>query len=372
VTTHAVAPDHTFDKPLYLTQPPGESETLYVVEQPGRVLRVRDGNVLDEPFLDIRDRVGRSHNERGLLGLAFHPNYQENGRLFIYYTPAAAHKNVVAEYRHAGDATDGEMEEHRRLVEVEDPEGNHNGGMVAFGPDRYLYAAMGDGGGAGDQHGDIGNGQNKSTLLGSILRLDVDAPDREFAPEDNPFAGGTPGADQIWAWGLRNAWRFSFDSETGDLYIGDVGQNEIEEIDFQPADSDGGENYGWRAYEGDDVFEATINVSGVEPGNYTGSFEMYPAEDHDRNEQILEVSDDDGIAVEGDEMETTPTPTPTPTPEPTLTPTSTPTTTPTGTPTVTRTGTSNGLVDAEADGFGVVIVVLALVVLVMYSRRRNK
>jgi len=124
--------------------------------------------------------------------------------------------------------------------------------------------------------------------------------------------------------------------------------------------------------EGDDVFEATINVSGVEPGNYTGSFEMYPAEDHDRNEQILEVSDDDGIAVEGDETETTPTPTPTPTPEPTLTPTSTPTTTPTGTPTVTRTGTSNGLVDAEADGFGVVIVVLALVVLVMYSRRRNK
>jgi len=254
-----IAGGETFDKPLYVTQPPGHSDTLYVVERAGRILRVRDGEILDEPFLDFRDRVETSHRERGLLGLAFHPDYPENRRFFLFYTPAGEHKNVVAEYRRSEDGPTAAPEELRRLVEIEDPEDNHNGGMLTFGPDGYLYAGMGDGGGAGDRHGEIGNGLNRETLLGSILRLDVDAPERDFAPTDNPFAGdGAEGADQIWAWGLRNPWRFSFDSKTGDLYIGDVGQDKYEEIAVERADSDGGENYGWRAYEADDVYDESL------------------------------------------------------------------------------------------------------------------
>lgn len=246
---------HRFRNPTFVTQAPGDDETLYVVERPGRILLVRDGEILDEPFLDIRERVGTGHQERGLLGLEFHPDYEENGRFFIFYTPSDEHKNVVAEYaRSEGNADRANHDEIHRLIEPVDPEDNHNGGMIAFGPDGYLYVGMGDGGGAGDRHGEIGNGQNRETLFGSILRLDVDAADRDFVPKDNPFVDAS-GRPQIWAYGLRNAWRFSFDRKTGELYIGDVGQNKIEEIDFQPADSSGGENYGWRAYEGNDVYD---------------------------------------------------------------------------------------------------------------------
>ncbi|MFB6351214.1 MAG: sorbosone dehydrogenase family protein [Bradymonadaceae bacterium] len=253
-----VAGGHTFRKPTFATQAPGDDEALYVVERAGRIRVVVDGQVRQQPFLDIRDRVGTEHTERGLLGIAFHPNYADNGRFFLYYTPSAAHKNVVAEYRRADDKSRrASGEEVRRLVEVTDPEDNHNGGMLAFGPDGHLFVGMGDGGGAGDRHGDIGNGQNRETLLGSILRLEVDRGDDDVIPEDNPFVDG-PGRDEIWAWGLRNPWRFSFDRKTGDLYIGDVGQNEIEEIDFQAAGSEGGNNYGWRAYEGRSVFDESL------------------------------------------------------------------------------------------------------------------
>ncbi|MGM0557199.1 MAG: PQQ-dependent sugar dehydrogenase [Myxococcota bacterium] len=249
-TTAESIADHAFNRPVYLTQPPGEDEDLYILEKDGRVLVVADGKVRDEPFMDIRDRVGTGHNERGLLGLAFHPDYQENGRFFIYYTPEDQHKNVAAEWK----IEDGEPREVRRLVEPTDPEGNHNGGMITFGPDGYLWVGMGDGGGAGDRHGEIGNGLNKETLFGSILRLDVDAPDRDFAADGNPFIG-KDGADQIWAYGLRNPWRFSFDRETGELFIGDVGQNEVEEISYAPADAKPPLNYGWRAYEGNTVYD---------------------------------------------------------------------------------------------------------------------
>lgn len=250
--------DHSFERPVYVDQPPGSEDVLYVVEKRGVVQIVEDGELRDEPFLDIRERVGLSHNERGLLGLAFHPDYESNGRFFIYYTPKANHRNVVAEYRRAEGAQHrASDDEKRRLVEVDDPEGNHNGGMITFGPDGYLYVGMGDGGGAGDQHGKIGNGQNRDTPLGSILRLDVDAADRDFAASDNPFVGGD-GDPRIWLWGLRNPWRFAFDPETGDMYIGDVGQNKIEEIDVQPASAPGGRNFGWRAYEGTSVYDSSL------------------------------------------------------------------------------------------------------------------
>lgn len=250
VTTESIAGEHQFDKPVYLTQPPGESDALYVVERAGKILVVEDGEVRKTPFLDIRERVGTGHTERGLLGLAFHPKYPENGRFFLYYTPEDAHKNVVAEWT----IEDGQPREVRRLIEPRDPEDNHNGGMITFGPDGYLWVGMGDGGGAGDRHGEIGNGLNTETLFGSILRLDVDAPEREFAAEGNPFVG-SDGKDQVWAYGLRNPWRFSFDRETGELYIGDVGQNEVEEISYAPAGAEPGRNYGWRAYEGHAVYD---------------------------------------------------------------------------------------------------------------------
>jgi glucose/arabinose dehydrogenase len=197
-----------------------------------------------------------------LLGLAFHPNYEANGRLFIYYTADGNRDpNVVAEYERSSENPDvANSEEVRHLVSVPDTQSNHNGGMITFGPEGYLYAGLGDGGGGcdnGGQHAPDGNGQTVTNLFGSLLRLDVDAPDRDFAAPDNPFVG-REGKDQIWAYGLRNPWRFSVDRKTGDLYIGDVGQNAIEEIDVLPAESEGGQNYGWRGYEGTE----TADISG--------------------------------------------------------------------------------------------------------------
>lgn len=254
---------HTFEDPVYLDQAPGNDQTLYVVERAGRILRVEDGELLEEPFLDIAERVdSTSHQERGLLGLAFHPEYRENGRFFVYYTPSGETAyNVVAEYRRSEENPElAATEEVRRLVEVIDKQGNHNGGMITFGEDGYLFVGMGDGGGAGDRgpgHSRQGNGQDITNLFGAILRLDVDAPDEDFVPEDNPLVG-REGADEIWSWGLRNPWRFSFDRETGDLYIADVGQNEVEEINYKAASEDGGTNYGWRAYEADRVFDESL------------------------------------------------------------------------------------------------------------------
>jgi glucose/arabinose dehydrogenase len=246
-----VAPGTSFTSPIFLTQPAGV-DALFVVEQPGRIRSIApDGTV--GTFLDIRGRVGAG-GERGLLGLAFHPDYTSNGRFFVYYTPNDAMQNVVAEYAATSDRLVASDVEIQRVDEVTDPEGNHNGGMIAFGPDGFLYVGHGDGGGGGDRHGPTGNGLNLDVVLGKILRLDVDnAP--SFAASGNPFEGGG-GLPQIWAYGVRNPWRFSFDRLTGDLYIGDVGQNMWEEIDFQPADVPGGRNYGWRAYEGLEVFDA--------------------------------------------------------------------------------------------------------------------
>ncbi len=239
-------------RPLYLTHASDGSDHLFVVLQGGQIVILQEGEILPEPFLDLSglvspEALGGGYTERGLLGLAFHPGYAENGRFFVNYTDVNG-DSIIAEYAVSSDDSNrANPDSARELLRVSQPFANHNGGHMAFGPDGYLYIALGDGGSAGDPDG---NGQNPHTLLGTLLRIDVDGDTPYAIPPDNPFAGGEEGAPEVWAWGLRNAWRFSFDRKTGDLYIGDVGQNAWEEIDFQPADSPGGENYGWRVYEG--------------------------------------------------------------------------------------------------------------------------
>ena len=225
------------------------SGRLYINEQAG-VVRVVDasGTLLRRPFIDLSDRIS-SGGERGLLGLAFDPGFERNHRFFVNYTDRDGN-TVISELRAADDGLSADPRSERVLLHVTQPYANHNGGQLAFGPDGYLYIGLGDGGSGGDPHG---NGQNRNVLLGKILRIDVHAPPsggRAYAtPADNPFAGGG-GAPEVWAYGLRNPWRFSFDAQTGDLYIADVGQGAWEEIDRQPSDSSGGENYGWNVMEG--------------------------------------------------------------------------------------------------------------------------
>ena len=229
------------------------SGRLYVVEQAGRIrLLEPDGSLRTDPYLDISERVG-SGGERGLLGLAFHPEFPQDDRLFVNYTETDG-DTVISSFR--GDAEGAAPGSEEALIRVDQPFPNHNGGQVAFGPDGFLYLGLGDGGGGGDP---FGNGQRTDTLLGKILRIDVDARTggRPYAiPRDNPFAGGDGGRPEIWATGLRNPWRFSFDRETGDLFVGDVGQEQWEEVDVLPAGTGAGANLGWNVMEGSDCFEA--------------------------------------------------------------------------------------------------------------------
>ncbi len=228
------------DRPLLVTAAP-EDPRLFVLEQPVRVRIVLDGQLLPEPFLDLTALV-RAGGERGLLGLAFHPHYADNGRLVVHYSDQRGDTAVV-EYRVSGDPDRADPESARLVLAVDQPASNHNGGTVTFGPDGYLYLGLGDGGGGGDPYR---NGQDPSTLLGSILRVDLDSGEDPYGiPPDNPFVEGG-GAPEVWAYGLRNPWRFSFDE--GSIYIGDVGQNTWEEIDVAPAE-EGGLNYGWPIME---------------------------------------------------------------------------------------------------------------------------
>jgi glucose/arabinose dehydrogenase len=238
------------DSPISLTNAGDGSRRLYANEQAGRIRIIEpDGTLRPQPFLDIGSRV-LSGGERGLLGLAFHPDFEQNHRFFVDYTARDDGHTVVAEYSAADDGLSADPATEKILLTVDQPYANHNGGQLAFGPDGYLYIGLGDGGSGGDPHG---NGQNTQALLGKVLRIDVGATptgDRAYAiPDGNPFAE-SGGAAEVWAFGLRNPWRFSFDRENGDLYIGDVGQGSWEEIDRQPSDSPGGENYGWNVMEG--------------------------------------------------------------------------------------------------------------------------
>jgi glucose/arabinose dehydrogenase len=251
-------------QPVDITGAGDGSGRLFVVEQAGLILILREGVVsAPEVFLDIRDRVGSQGLEQGLLGLAFHPRYRENGFFFVNYTDLGG-DTVIARFQvMPGDPERADPGSELRLLNIPQPFRNHNGGAVLFGPDGYLYLGLGDGGSAGDPQG---NGQSLASLLGKILRLDVDQGNPYAIPPGNPFDGAN-GRPEIWAYGLRNPWRMAFDRLSGDLYIGDVGQNAWEEIDFLPAGSPGGANFGWNYYEGSHAFQglAPANLAVVAP-----------------------------------------------------------------------------------------------------------
>ncbi len=232
-----------FKDPLYLTAPAGDPR-LFVVEQAGRVKIVEHGRVLPTPFLDIVDSVD-SGGERGLLSLAFHPRYATSGWFYVNYTDRHGDTRVKR-FSVSADPNVADPASGRQILFVNQPFSNHNGGLVMFGPDGMLYVGMGDGGGGGDP---MGNGQSPATLLGKLLRIDVDHGDSYAIPADNPFVGAARTRGEIWAMGMRNPWRFAFDRAAGLLYVADVGQNLWEEIDVVAAGR-GGLNYGWNVMEG--------------------------------------------------------------------------------------------------------------------------
>jgi glucose/arabinose dehydrogenase len=261
-----------FEQPVYLVSANDDTGRLFVVEQAGVVKILQNNNVSETPFLDIVERVGSSGNEQGLLSIAFHPNYRENGLFFANYTNRDG-DTIISRFQASGDVADPQRE--AQILEIDQPYPNHNGGLLKFGPDGYLYIGMGDGGSGGDPQN---HGQNLDSLLGKMLRIDVDAGEPYAIPSDNPFAQGG-GRPEIWALGLRNPWRYSFDKQTGDLWIGDVGQNKYEEIDFQPS-GQAGLNYGWKPLEG-----AQCYVEGCDPTAYTAP--------------VIDYSRDQGCSVTG-------------------------------------------------------------------------
>ncbi len=258
-----------FVQPLGLVAANDGSGRLFVVEQRGTIAVIEPGAREGTPWLDMIWRT-RAQGERGLLGLAFHPGFAENGRVFVYYTDADGNSVLAELHAEAGAATLDPATE-VVLLTVDQPYFNHNGGQLAFGPEGYLYLGLGDGGRGGDP---LGSGQDLSTVLGAILRLDVDAGGRGTiaVPDDNPFVA-TPGArPEIWAHGLRNPWRFSFDPKTGDLWIADVGQSTVEEVDRVPAGTPGGLNFGWNVMEGDRCYEPP---TGCDPAAFTAPVATY-------------------------------------------------------------------------------------------------
>lgn len=241
-------------RPLYVTHANDDSGRLFIVEQGGRI-KVWDGDTTSM-FLDISDLVSPDANtggytERGLLGLAFHPDYAENGTFFVNYTDFRGTTNI-ARYQVSDDANVADATSAEIIFTQNQPYPNHNGGHMAFDADGYLYVSLGDGGSAGDP---LDAGQDPTMLLGTIMRLDVDGETGYGIPEDNPFVGSDEGADEVWSWGWRNPWRFSFDRVTDDMYIGDVGQAQWEEVNFEPADNTGGLNYGWNFFEATTVYQ---------------------------------------------------------------------------------------------------------------------
>ncbi len=265
-----------FTRPVDITH--AGDDRLFVVERNGRIEIIEgDGTVLSTAFLDISNQVTSSNSnqdERGLLGLAFHPDYANNGYFYVNYINNSGDTNIS---RFSVDATDPDVADPSSemiLMTVDQPFGNHNGGCLKFGPDGYLYIGLGDGG----SFDDPGNrSQNPQTLLGKMLRIDVNNGNPYAIPANNPFVNDASTLDEIWALGLRNPWRYSFDRVTGDLWIGDVGQGQWEEIDFEPAGSAGGLNYGWRCYEGDQAYIT----------NGCGDESEYTPPIHDYNHEVF-------------------------------------------------------------------------------------
>ena len=241
-----------FDHPLALINAGDGTGRLFVVEKAGVIWVIGDSGSPKDPFLDIRDRVDGQKSERGLLSLAFHPRYLENGFFYVNYTDLEG-DTVIARFQVSEDPNLADPASEMQLLLVAQPSINHNGGGLVFGSDGYLYIGLGDGGSNGDPRG---NGQDLNTLLGKILRIDVDGGSPYAIPADNPFAGGG-GLPEIWAYGLRNPWRFSFDASTDDLYIGDVGESTWEEVDFLPGGTPGGANFGWNYREASHMFKGS-------------------------------------------------------------------------------------------------------------------
>jgi len=244
------------DQPTAIAHAGDGSGRLFVAERRGRISIIENGALLGQPFLDIQDRVQDSAGEMGLLGLAFHPSFAENGLFFVNYTNFD-NRTVIARFE-VDDAGQADPASETVLLTILQPFRNHNAGQLQFGPDGYLYIATGDGGSGGDPGG---RGQSLGTLLGKILRIDVDSGTPFAVPDTNPFLDDPNARDEIWASGLRNPWRFSFDRQTGDMYIGDVGQNRVEEINFEPGGNEGGSNYGWRRMEGSLCFNPASNCN---------------------------------------------------------------------------------------------------------------
>jgi hypothetical protein len=231
--------------PLFLTAPPGDTSREFVVEQTGRIRIIRHDTLLAAPFLDVSALI-TCCSERGLLSMAFHPQYASNGFFYVDYTNTSGDTRVMR-YHVSANPDSADPASAGLVLGQTQPFTNHKGGLLLFGPDGYLYVGFGDGGSGGDPQG---NGQNLGTWLGKILRIDVNGALPYAVPASNPFVGVAADKPEIWAYGLRNPWRFSFDRLTGDLYIGDVGQGEHEEVDVQPASGGGGRNYGWNIMEG--------------------------------------------------------------------------------------------------------------------------
>jgi uncharacterized repeat protein (TIGR01451 family) len=254
------------DHPVLVTHAGDGSKRLFILEQPGQIKIAQNGLVLSTPFLDIRSKISYG-GERGLLGLAFHPNYENNGYLYVDYTRIGDGATVIERYQVSANPNIASTSNSMTILVIPQPYSNHNGGMLAFGPDGKLYIGMGDGGSGGDPQN---LAQNINSLLGKMLRIDVDSAVPYGIPADNPYVG-KDGLDEIWALGLRNPWRYSFDRTTGELYIGDVGQGLWEEIDYQPTGV-GGLNFGWRCYEGTHAY----NLNPPCPGVLTFPVAEYP------------------------------------------------------------------------------------------------
>jgi len=241
---------NTLQAPTSMVFP--SNDEIWIAEQTGKIRVVKQGKLTADPVVDLAPKLPKlqdGYEERGLLGLALHPDFKTNRKFYVYYsTPSkqnSNHTGVLAEY-HLKSDNHADVGEGRVILSIEEPDGNHNGGCVQFGPDNFLYLSLGDGGGQGDKHGEIGNGQNLDTWHGKILRIDINAESGYKVPQDNPFVGKPGTKPEIWAYGFRNPWKFSFDRATRQLFVGDVGQNEWEEVDIVNK----GGNYGWRLMEG--------------------------------------------------------------------------------------------------------------------------
>lgn len=230
---------------------------MLVCEQTGQIRVIENNKLIDQAFLNLENKLVKlsgAYDERGLLGIALHPDFANNKKFYVYYSAPSSkkgsdHQSVIAEFKVSTDSRIADALSERILITIQQPESNHNGGDLKFGPDGYLYIGVGDGGGAGDRHGETGNGQNLNTLLGKILRIDVNSDQSYRIPNDNPFVGKAA-KPEIWAYGLRNPWRISFDNNSGQLFVADVGQNKFEEVNI----IEKGGNYGWKIMEASHCF----------------------------------------------------------------------------------------------------------------------